>query len=180
MIRLSELEGAVLGFIRATGGCTAYAVRKALAESRSSHFSSSAGSVYPLLKRLEKRGFIRTQRTKRSGAGSRLCRLSADGEAALRRWVVPPVTGNMAAVSLDPIRTRVLFLDLVTPSQRKRFLKQAENALSAEIDTARHDLKQKKAAGSRWEVYATEGALAVLRARRHWIRGLVQQLIEHP
>lgn len=176
MTELSELEGAVLGFMRATGGCTAYAVRKAIAVSRSSHFSSSAGSVYPLLKRLEKRRLISTQRTERGGAGSRLCTLTPDGEAALRRWAVPPVTEKMAAVSLDPIRTRILFLDLVTPSQRRRFLREADAALGTEIDATLHDLDQKKREGSRWEVYATEGALAVLRARRKWVRGLARRI----
>ena len=176
MQALSELEGAVLGLIHASGGCTAYAVRKALASSRSSHFSSSAGSVYPLIRRFEKRGMISTQKTRRAGAGSRLCSLSPKGIAALREWLAPPVTARMAAVSLDPIRTRVVFLRHLTPAQRKRFLNEADVALGVEIDATIHDLEQRRQEGSTWQAFATEGALAVLRARRRWIRQLIAKV----
>ena len=53
---LSELEGVCLGLVRKHEPCTAYRVRQELKAAPSSHWHASAGSVYPLLARLEDRG----------------------------------------------------------------------------------------------------------------------------
>ena len=50
---LSELEGVCLGLVRKHEPCTAYRVRQELKAAPSSHWQASAGSVYPLLTRLE-------------------------------------------------------------------------------------------------------------------------------
>jgi PadR family transcriptional regulator len=48
---LTELESCVLGVVWQRGPCTAYTVRR-------EHWSSSAGSIYPVLARLESLGLI--------------------------------------------------------------------------------------------------------------------------
>ncbi len=58
--KLSELEGVSLGIVYKRQACTAYRVRSELKEAPSSHWRASAGSVYPLLNRLEANGLLVT------------------------------------------------------------------------------------------------------------------------
>ena len=54
----SELEGAVLGVIWQEGPCTAYTIRKQFVASPSPQWSGSAGAIYPLVRRLEKKRLL--------------------------------------------------------------------------------------------------------------------------
>ena len=55
---LSELEGGVLGIVHACPNSTAHVIREMFRGSRSSHWSGSAGAIYPLMKKLEGRGLL--------------------------------------------------------------------------------------------------------------------------
>ena len=76
---LSELEGVCLGIIRKHESCTAYRVRLELKEAPSSHWRASAGSVYPLLARIEEEGFIETTSDKQDGRGRKYMTVSTMG-----------------------------------------------------------------------------------------------------
>jgi hypothetical protein len=62
MLGTSELEGVVLGHLWKRGPCTTYSIRKELLQSPSSHWSASAGAIYPLLARFEERGLVRSRK----------------------------------------------------------------------------------------------------------------------
>ncbi len=169
---LSELEGAALGVVRLRGPVTAYAVRAEFARSRSSHWSGSAGAIYPLLARLSRRGLLRSRG---STSGRRACRLfetTPAGDRALRRWIGAEVDTAMAAVSFDPIRTRVLFFGTIRNSQRQRFLRSALRQVSREMQALRQLRAELRKRGDRWGARVVTGAVGVLRARRAWLSGL--------
>src|SRR6185436_18926108 len=60
-IAATDLEQTVLGIVWRDGPCTPYHVRSVLLRSPSSHWSGSAGAIYPLVKRLEARGLARSR-----------------------------------------------------------------------------------------------------------------------
>jgi DNA-binding PadR family transcriptional regulator len=57
---LSEMEGCVLALIWSGGPLMPYAIRQVFRKSPSPQWSGSAGSIYPLVDRLERRALIRS------------------------------------------------------------------------------------------------------------------------
>jgi DNA-binding PadR family transcriptional regulator len=120
MDQLSDLAGAALAEIAARGGATSYAVANAFAASPSEFWSGSAGSFYPLIKRLTAQGLLEA----RAGAtGKRRhveYHLTAAGRASLDHWLLD--TRRAAGMGFDPLRTRLVYLDQVSSEQRATFL----------------------------------------------------------
>ena len=124
----TELESCVLGIIAEHQPCTAYVVRRHLGVSLSSYWSASAGAIYPLLRRLEEREWIRVDEKDWGTRKRRSFSLTRAGRKRLREWFSPPIVKWAAAFTYDPIRTRVFFLDHETPIRRLEFLGDAIKA----------------------------------------------------
>ena len=58
-VPLTELEATVLGELSIQQPCTAYAIRRAFAQSPTPTWSGSAGTIYPVLERLLRRKLVR-------------------------------------------------------------------------------------------------------------------------
>lgn len=120
MIRLTDLEGAALAEIARRGTATSYAVTQAFARSPSEFWSGSAGAVYPMIKRLAARGLL-VGETGSAGKRARLdYRLTPEGRAAMEAWLLD--ADRAAEMGFDPLRTRLVHLDLVSSDRRKAFL----------------------------------------------------------
>ena len=81
-----------------------------LIDSPSSHWSGSAGAVYPVLERLEARGLVRSRRADTGDREGWSCALTPAGRAALQAWLGPPFGPDVLALEADPLRTRAHFL----------------------------------------------------------------------
>ncbi len=170
MASATELECCVLGFIAQEQPCTAYAVRKRLGVSLSSYWSSSAGSIYPLLRRLGRRGWILV---KEEPFGTRIrksYRLSTSGRRQVERWLSAPVSSDAAAHTYDPLRTPVFFLDLVNPDQRRGYLEDARRQTEVNLSHHRAELAEVRSHSPPFEILGREGAIGELEARLDWIR----------
>jgi len=178
MARLSELEGATLGEIWTRGPCTAYAARQAFKQSPSPFWSGSAGAIYPLIGRLEKRGLLSSRRQEGDARGGRLYALTARGVEALREWLAPPLPGWAAGVPVDPLRTRLLFLGALDAPARAAFVAEARAALEIHIAAVRNDCRAAKAERGLFHYLGARGALAMLLARRRWLREVSKALGE--
>jgi DNA-binding PadR family transcriptional regulator len=126
---LTDLEGATLGFIVRAGTCTAYAVRDGFRTSPSEFWSGSAGAVYPLIARLEKRGFLAAKADRKDGRMRRYLSATPAGEAALAAWLVD--AERAAGLGFDPLRIRLFFADLIPPQKMQPFLADVETHLRA-------------------------------------------------
>src|SRR5215472_1216720 len=91
MERLSELEGVVLGILWREGPRTAYAIRQVFLRSSSPQWASSAGTIYPLVQRLEKRSLIRSEPRPTGRRQARRYMLTPAGKRMLGRWIGPPL-----------------------------------------------------------------------------------------
>ncbi len=117
---LTELEGAALAIVAREGPMTPYAVKEAFRNSPSEFWSGSAGAVYPLISRLEKRKLISAKADKADGRARREFSITAAGRAAMKDWLVD--AERAAGLGFDPLRTRLFFSDLLTPAERKSFI----------------------------------------------------------
>src|SRR3954451_8504709 len=100
--KLTELEGCVLGLVWANGPCTPYTLRKEFLNSPSPDWSGSAGAIYPLIERLEKRKLIRSAQHADGLRLSKRYELTASGLSKLRLWAGPPLTQDLLGVPADP------------------------------------------------------------------------------
>jgi DNA-binding PadR family transcriptional regulator len=168
---LSELEGTVLGHLERHGPSTAYAVRREFLLSPSTHWSGSAGAVYPLLARLENAGAVRSKRTAQGDRKATLYSLTEKGRRRFLAWLEPPFSFEAISLPPDPLRTRVQFLAALPQARRLRMLDDALRRLAvhlAEIEA----LETRDA----YERSGIDGGIAVMRTRIEWVSSLRDDL----
>lgn len=174
--RLSRLEVTILGLVSTGAPCTTYWIRKQFQSSPSSHFSGSAGAVYPAIRRLEKQGLVRGTRQRRGSRKLSSYRLTNRGEQALRHWLTPPLPLEDITHSLDPIRTRVYFLNALDSEERLRFVDDALEQTNRYLTVVKADCAARRRAGALMQHHGARGVLHEVRARIRWLRDLRRAL----
>jgi DNA-binding PadR family transcriptional regulator len=157
MGQLTDLEGATLAELARNGPMTSYAVARNFAASPSEFWSGSAGAIYPLFKRLEKRGFL----TSTEGIDGKRAKteyaLTPEGKSALMGWLLD--AKRAAGLGFDPLRTRAAYLELASPAERAAFMDAvAVNTKQAASQTVWQELPRMQA------IHAS-----VMKARVAWI-----------
>ena len=133
----SELEFLILAMI-GNGISSGYAMRKQMTRMRGGRWSSESGSVYRVLRRLERDGLVSEAR--RVGVPNRERTeydLTEQGTSVLRSWLTFPPDRHEFGYLVDPIRTRAYFIGRLKPSEQVRVVKSwmAENkSLIAEVE----------------------------------------------
>lgn len=161
---LSELEGTVLGELAKRGECTAYALRRCFASSPSSHWSGSAGAVYPVVERLAAERFVAARDATNGRRAARTFRITPAGRKRLEAWLLQPFARDLVSLPPDPIRTRVHFLGALSAEDRNRFLHAAIEHLrwQREVLDATVPIDE-------FERHVLRGADTVLEAQRRWL-----------
>jgi DNA-binding PadR family transcriptional regulator len=170
--KLSELEGAVLGTLREMEPCTPYAIRRIFQSSPSPIWSGSAGAIYPLVARLEKRGLLRSEETMTGRRRGRLFALTAGGLRSVRSWLGPPLPIWAVGVPMDALRTRARFLGALPPKRRQAFIAEAQARLRSEIRVVEADCRSRSGDRDPFSRLTARGALLMLRAREAWLKEL--------
>jgi DNA-binding PadR family transcriptional regulator len=168
MIRLTELDFCVLGVIWECGPVSAYGVRARFEESNTATWSSSAGSIYPSVRRLARAGLAAAS-SRKDERGTRHVEITAKGRERLRLWLVdlPPKIGTATA---DPIRTRAQFVTSVSPEDRLRFLDNARAITRAALSEVEKVTKlQSTGSDTILEYIGNLGSVFELRARLQWL-----------
>jgi DNA-binding PadR family transcriptional regulator len=163
--RLSELEGCVLGQLWKEGACTPYSVRRMFLDSPSSHWSGSAGAVYPVLGRLEKQGLVAATHAPRGRRDAWTYAITAQGRRRFLAWLEPPFEPECVSLPPDPLRTRLSFLGVLPAARRARFLAGAKAALEAELEALESRAEQDED-----ERRAHSSGVHAMRARLRWFR----------
>jgi DNA-binding PadR family transcriptional regulator len=168
---LSELEGTVLGVIGREGSCTAYALRREFAGSRTARWRASAGAIYPLVVRLEAAGLIASRASEGDRRGTRRLSLTNKGAKALAAWMAA-ATPELASAPADPIRTRVHFLARIDAARRAAVVRGWIDQTEREIDAIDADER----VHDPFARLALEGARDQLVARRDWLRSVLDRV----
>lgn len=119
----SELEYLILAMV-GEGISSGYAMRKEMNRMRGGRWSAESGSVYRVLRRLEKDNLLTEAR--RVGVPNRErteYELTPQGEAHLHSWLTFPPDRTELAFLVDPIRTRSYFLSRLKPNEQLRVVK---------------------------------------------------------
>jgi DNA-binding PadR family transcriptional regulator len=179
--KLTDLELTALGIIWKRSGCTTYEVIAEFSGSASAHYRAGAGSVYPLIHRLQEAGFVRSEHTLRGQKQQRQVHsITAKGKAALRAWLTPPIPDEDIMIPADLLRTRVYFLEILPEAKRCEFLEHLATRLDQELKGAREILNQYRREENRFGVLAMEGTIHVMRARIRWVRKIHRTLLPQP
>jgi DNA-binding PadR family transcriptional regulator len=117
---LTALEGAALAVVARHGEATRFMVAKDFAESPSEFWSGSAGAVYPLITRLLARGLLQAVDSQTKRSVKSMIRLTAEGRARMESWLLD--ADEATQMGYDPLRSRMLNLDLVEADRAEAFL----------------------------------------------------------
>ncbi len=178
MPKLTELEAVILGVVARDGPVTSYAIAQEFADSPTSRWSGSAGAIYPAMSRLHKRGLVADEAGKRGRRQHKTYTVTTTGKAELRAWIRPPFPDGVGGATEDPIRSRLLFLSLLSPTARQAFLESALERVQAELSRVDEMLAEGIAADEAWQVIALEGCQAELQARIQWLTRVMHRLAE--
>lgn len=171
---LTELEGNVLGTIGTNEPCTPYSVRREFQVSPSRYWSASAGAIYPLMRRLERRGLIRVRRTTGDGRRGQLFALTPAGRRQLERWVGTLDEPGAVSAPPDPLRSRFLFFATLDPAERRTLLDNAAKELRSDLERVREWTRRRKAEGRTFDYLVSLGAERMQEARLAWILELMR------
>jgi len=136
-------------------------------DSPSSHWSGSAGAVYPVLERLERRGLVAAAHAPNGKRDAWTYTITPAGRGQFRAWLEPPFAPDVVSLPPDPLRTRLSFLSVLPAARRARFVARAVAALRTELEllSARDELdldeRSSQAAG-----------ILAQRARLEWCKAL--------
>ena len=174
MARLTELDQCVLGVIWYLGPVSAYGVRNHFRRSSTAAWSSSTGSIYPAIRRLEAAGLIKASAPHDARRTQKLT-ITEAGLAELRTWVTQ-LPADLGTATPDPLRTRAQFVTSVPPPQRLEFVATArEVTLHAlrELETYANTADGNEDFLDR---VGTMGAILELKARLAWLDLVEEEL----
>jgi DNA-binding PadR family transcriptional regulator len=168
MRKLSELEGAVLGVVSLQDAITPYQIRKIFERSPNPHWSGSAGSIYPLVRRLARNRLL-SARTHTTGQRRGLkYMLTVSGRRILRSWILEAEHEKLVGIS-DLLRLRFRFLTALTPREQRRFVETMIHKMRAEIKKIEADNRKQHSAGDPYAYLTARGALLMARSRLNWL-----------
>jgi len=172
---LSELEGAVLGHVWANGPCTAYFIRKIFLDSPSPYWSGSAGAIYPLVKRLERHGLIRSSDSMTGRRRSKGYVLTAPGRKCLQGWL-RRLEELVVGAPPDPLRTRIEFLAALPSAQRAAFIAHAATRLQSHLREIEGHCEEQRLTSNQYSYLAVRGSLLMVQARVKWLDEISREL----
>jgi DNA-binding PadR family transcriptional regulator len=178
MRKLSELEGVCLGIVCKHQPCTAYRVRRELKEGPSSHWRASAGSVYPLLARLEEEGRVATTQDKNDRRGRKLLRVTARGRKSHRDWVMGGADPEVISSVTDPVRSRTFFLNVLNKPKQLEYLDKLISLMECYLAETKTHLAQQSQSGDLYDYLGSLGATQVTQARLEWLRIVRKRLTQ--
>jgi DNA-binding PadR family transcriptional regulator len=179
----SELEYLILAMV-GEGINSGYAMRKEMNKMRGGRWSAESGSVYRVLRRLERDNLLCEAR--KVGVPNRERTeydLSRSGEALLQSWLTfPPDRGEMAFL-VDPLRTRCYFLHRLKPNERIRVVKSWLQESKQFVADLQRDLDATTTSDPIRNV-GYMNLLYLAQARHEWLKRLLVQVkptgTQHP
>ena len=121
-ITFSPLRLAILGLV-AMHPQSGYDLRKVFETTPMGNFSSSPGAIYPALKSLEKKGWVRGEPDKAESLRPRLVySITEEGDDVLRAELEKPITHEDLIWHFDLVMLRFAFIERVGYDHALRFL----------------------------------------------------------
>jgi DNA-binding PadR family transcriptional regulator len=169
------LDYALLGLLN-KGPATGYALRRIFQTTPLGMYSDSPGSIYPALRRLQRRSLVTATRPC-GGRRRRTHRITARGRYALRQWLEAPLTySEVVGVQGGP-ELRLAFLSDFVPSARVRvFLMEFAVLLDRVCENLTATRKLIRSQLSTSGAIALDLGIAITKTRATWCRRRACQL----
>lgn len=151
----------------------AYQLHKFYEESPVSSLNASKGQVYPAIRRLKERGLIEARKVKGDGRNPEVLGATTAGREAVRRWLL--TIDDSHVVLDDPLRSRLLSFDLLSPQERLEWVARAK-ALVKKRSAIISAYDQKVEVP--FQVHVARNANALLQAKMDWLDELLFDLAD--
>jgi len=138
---------------------------------RGGRWSAESGSVYRVLRRLEKDNLVTEAR--RVGVPNRErteYELTPQGEALLHSWLTFPPDRAEMAFMVDPIRTRSYFIGRLKPAEQVRVVKTWLQESKQLLVDLRRDVDASSGKNRNSRSLAYTNLLFLAEARHEWLR----------
>jgi DNA-binding PadR family transcriptional regulator len=171
MSKVTGLDHAILGLL-ARGDMSGYRIRKVFEDTALGNYSSSPGSIYPALARLEILGLVKKMKKHRTIQN--LYAITEKGRKQLRTWIFGKVTRDDVTRNSEVLSLRIAFMDVFNERQLKLdFL----SAYKKEVDVYIKELENFSFEGKQGMLesgrFAFEYGLESIRHTSAWINKLL-------
>jgi DNA-binding PadR family transcriptional regulator len=169
---LTSRESMVLAMVQRNQPVTAYRIRRIFADSIVTNYTNSTGTIYPIIRRLVRRGYVAAQVVEDSKRGAELLRCTEAGVEAIREWI-QRIDGEDLVLA-DPLRSKLSHMAVLKPSERIRWLNALRAALTASLD----DLEEfgRKNQDIAFYVLVQDNARSTLVGRLEWVNRTLSRL----
>jgi DNA-binding PadR family transcriptional regulator len=168
----SELEYLILAMV-GEGVDSGYAMRKRMNRMRGGRWSAESGSVYRVIRRLERDGLLSEAR--KVGVPNRERTeydLTNHGESILSSWLTFPPDRSELGFLVDPLRTRSYFLGRLRPSEQVRVVKVWIQESKQFVSDLKRDIDQMPP-GDELKNVSFLNILYLAEARHEWLKKLL-------
>ncbi len=175
-VTLTPLRLAILGLV-AMHPQSGYDLRKVFETTPMGNFSSSPGAIYPALKSLEKKGWIRGQADNEQSLRPRLVySITEDGDKILRAELEKPVTHEELIWHFDLVMLRFAFIERLGYEQALRFLGEFHTEAEAYVNHLEELRVQMKEQLSPCGRLALEHGIQSYRGSARWAKRAIDEL----
>lgn len=175
---LTDLEYIMLGIL-SFGPTTGYEIRRVVEQSPVIGFSSSAGAIYPAIKRLEHGGYLKSQlEIQELRPNKKVLSLTDEGRNALRTWLKCPLTDKDYEKVHDPLMAKVLFFHNLSMEESRQYLVNQANMIEEYILELERTLENCKGMGF-YQSLCMESGIVHLRTQLNWLRDTLTKLDQH-
>lgn len=115
-IKPTLLDYAILGLIQEKP-LSGYGIRKLFEESALGNYSSSPGTIYPALKRLQK--FELVKKITQSTTTTARFQITTRGGVILKKWLIKPIEKNDVEKKIDELLLRFAFMETLADKKQK-------------------------------------------------------------
>lgn len=130
--QLTSIDYIILGLLQGSE-LTGYGIRKIFETTALGNYSSSPGTIYPALSRLQKLGLIESKESEKE-AGKSVFQIQPSGTEALIKWLESPITQADIQRKIAELILRFAFMDgLVSQDIQVQFLTNLIEALKSYI-----------------------------------------------
>jgi len=174
---LSPMEHTVLGIVWQSGPITTYAIMGQMRASGSTYYRDSAGTTYPIARRLEQAGLICDSGMDSGTRKERLLEITESGREALRGWLSTPVPMSEIAFMRDLLRLRVFFLGALPTDLRAAILHEARNTLEEHLLVCESGVLAAQNRDDPFISLASLGAVYETKARIAWLDEITPRIL---
>lgn len=167
-LKVTEHEGMLLALVLREGPVTAYQLFRFFEQSPITSINASKGQLYPAIARMKKRGLLDARKVAGDGRNSEELTITDAGRAAVRDWA-RAIDGSHIVLD-DPLRTRMLFFDVLTREERLEWVARAKELVKhkqAAVD------EYNRSVDIPYQQFAYKSIIDALKVRVDWLDELL-------